>query len=135
MILNYRRKDQAVGLTDGDDAAQAASDMGGALPASATEEAGDEVAPGGSASAAADFSDGHGGLVGDDVRMGAPEVGADGAAEPLDAAAADDDEATPCLWTELHTAINRQDWDLVLRVFSIANHTVKSSVFCGWRRG
>ena len=132
--MNYRRKDQAVGLTDGDDAAQAASDMGGALPASATEEAGDEVAPGGSASAA-DSSVEHEGFVGDDVRMGAPEVGADGAAEPLDAAAADDDKATPCHWTELHTAINRQHWDLVLRVFSIANHTVKSSVFCGWRRG
>ena len=134
MILMHRL-DQVVGRKGGDDAAQAASDLCGELPASATEEAGDEVAAlGGLASAAADSSDGRGGLVGDDdVRMGAQEEGSDGAAERGDAVAPD--EATPTFWTDLHTAINRQDWDLVLRVFSIANHTVKSSVFCGWRRG
>ena len=130
MILRHR----LIGRKGGDDAAQAASDLVAALPASATEMGGDEVASGGLASAAADSSDGCGGLVGDadDVRMGAPEEGAYGAAEPGDAAS---DEATPLFWTDLHTAINRQDWDSVLRVFAIAHHTVVSSVFCGWRRG
>ena len=136
MILRHRLS----GQKGGDDAlqAQAASDLVvSALPATATEEAEDGVASRGLASAAVDFIDGYRGLVVEDAvedeRMGAPQEGADGAGEPGDAAAVD--EATPPFWTELHTAINRQDWGSVLRFFSIAHHTVVSSVFCGWRRG